>query len=325
MILYDGRINFDHGDSMKALLLGSLVLMCSHFTNATQFSVSTEFLTFYAIEDRLDSIVGEDIENKYEIEDSMWVTLSGSHSFSENLHGFLDISSSQQDASNNLKLLASLSNKDWQFRTRRGQFVGQFSQFESNGSSLHQTEEVNTEYFSIDAQYGVFGIRYLDMEAPTVLEYPPTTNLSDLTTTSFDGLDPEFALSAYEVFISYDGFQDALSKSYINPDWYAAARVFLGVGFGTGTLSEAGRTNFEKESGKTLADNKLSVEVVEMEAKVSLAKDFHLGAGSKASLALGYGFSTLIYTGEDDSSFGALNVDQEIYHHGPSITFGMNY
>lgn len=325
MIRYYGRINFDHGEFMKALLLGCLALMCSHFTNATQFSVSTEFLTFYAIEDRLDSLVGEDIENKYEIEDSMWVTLSGSHSFSENLHGFLDISSSQQDASNNLKLLASLSNKDWQFRTRRGQFVGQFSQFENSGSSLHQTEEVNTEYFSIDAQYGVIGIRYLDMEAPTVLEYPPTTNIADLTTTSFDGLDPKFSLSAYEVFISYDGFQDALSKSYINPDWYAAARVFIGMGFGTGTLSDTGRTNFEKESGETLADNKLSIGVIEMEMKVSLAKDFHLGAGSKASLALGYGFNILNYSGEDDSSFGALNVEQEIYHYGPSITLGMNY
>lgn len=310
---------------MQALLFGGLALLFSHYTLATQFSVSTEYLTFYAIEDRFNSLVGEDIENKYEIEDSVWITLSGSHSFSENLHGFLDISSSQQDASNNLKLLASLSNKDWKFRTRRGKFVGQFSQFENNGSNLHQSEEVNTEYFSIDAQYGIVGIRYLDMEAPTVLEYPPTTDISDLTTTSFDGLDPQFALSAYEVFISYDGFQDALSKSYINPNWYAAVRAFVGVGFGTGTLSNTGRTNFENKSGETLADDKVSVEVIEMEMKVSLAKDFHLGAGSKASLALGYGFNILAYAGEDDSSFGALTVDQEIYHYGPSLSLGMNY
>jgi hypothetical protein len=311
--------------SMKALQLGILALLCTHFTHATQFSVSTDLLTFYSSDNRFKSGVGEDIKNSYEIEDSVWVTLNGSHSFSDSLHGFLDISSRQEDASNNLKMLASLTNGDWSFRTRRGQFVGQFSQSEDNGSRLHQVEDVNTEYFSIDAQYGLVGIRYLDMAAPTVLEYPPVTNISDRTTTTGDGLDPDFDLTAYEVFFSYDGFQDALANSYVDPDWYATARVFFGFGVGKGTISDTGRANFERASGETLTDNKLGVEILEFETKVSYTKDFRLGAETKASLALGYSLSVMNYTGEDDGSFESLSISQAIFHHGPSLTLGMNY
>ena len=309
---------------MKALQLGILALLCSHFTHATQFSVSTDYLTFYSSDNRFDTGI-EDIKNKYEIEDSVWVTLNGSHSFSDNLYGFLDISSRQEDASNNLKMLASLTNGEWSFRTRRGQFVGQFSQSEGDGSRLHQVEEVNTEYFSIDAQYGLVGIRYLDMAAPTVLEYPPVTNISDRTTTTGDGLDPDFDLTAYEVFFSYDGFQDTLANNYVDPDWYATARVFFGLGFGKGTISDTGRANFEKASGETLADNKLDVEIIEFESKLSYTKDFRLASDTKASLALGYSLSVMNYTGKDDGSFNSLSISQAIFHHGPSLTLGMNY
>jgi len=318
-------IIFHYGRFMKALLLGSLTLLCTHLTHATQFSVSTDYLTFYSSDNRFKSGVGEDIKNEYEIEDSVWVTLNGSHSFSDNLHGFLDISTRQEDASNNLKMLASLTGEDWSFRTRRGQFVGEFSQYEANGSSLHQVEEVNTEYFSIDAQYGWVGIRYLDMAAPTVLEYPPTTDISDRTTTTGDGLDPDFDLTAYEVFISYDGFQEALTKSYVNTNWYFTGRVFYGMGFGKGTISDEGRANFESASNTTLADNKLDITVIELETKISYTKDFRLTADTKASLALGYSLNILAYDGEDNGSFGSLSVSQAIFHYGPSITFGMNY
>lgn len=312
---------------MKALLFGGLVLLCAHFTHATQFSVGTDYLTFYSSDNRFDNPLSEKIKNEYKIEDSVWVTLNGSHKFSENLHGFLNISSRQEDASNNLKMLASLTSKDWSFRTRRGQFVGEFAQYEANGTRLHQVEEVNTEYFSIDAQYGWFGIRYLDMAAPTVLEYPPVTSISSgsVTTTTGDGLDPDFDLTAYEVFISYDGFQKALTKNHVNTDWYFTGRVFYGIGFGQGTISDEGRANFESASGETLADNKLSITVIELETKISYTKDFRLAADTKASLALGYGLNILAYDGEDDGSFESLSVSQAIFHYGPSITLGMNY
>jgi hypothetical protein len=314
-----------NGSSMKVLLLGCLALLATHVSQAqTQVSVSTDYLTFSGMESRLEGVFG-DIKNEYKIEDSTWVTLNGSHSFSNDLYGFLDISTRQEDASNNLKLLASLTNKDWSFRTRRGQMVGEFSQFVDDGSANHQTEEVNTEYFSIDAQYGVFGIRYVDMAAPSILEYPPTIDISGKKTITKDGLDPEFSVSAYEVFIGYDGFHADLAKSTINTDWHPTALIFLGLGFGSGKVSEIGKANYEKASGETIATTSLDMTVIEMESKVSLTKDFLVGSDMKASIALGYTLNLIAFYGQDGSSFAALEVEQEIFQHGPSLTFGMNY
>ncbi len=295
----------------------------------TLYTISMDYMTFSALEDRLEAITTEDIKNKYEIEDSVWISLSGSHSFSSNFHGFLDISTKQEDASNNLKMLAALSNEDYTFKTRRGKIEGQFSQYVNDGSGTHQIEEVSTEYFSIDAQYGseIFvGIRYLDMSAPTVLEYPPTIDLSQVKTITKDGLDPNFKISAWEFILGMDQFQHSLRQATTNPDWYPTVQFMLGIGFGEGTISETGRINYEAASSQTLTDNKVDVEVIEAEAKISYAKDFRIASNMKATIAVGYAINVLSYYAEDGGgSFDDLVVEQEIYNHGPSFTLGMVY
>jgi hypothetical protein len=314
---------------MRFLLMGSLALFFASASYAqSQFSVSTDYLVFKGSETRISSSATllASVKNEYKIEDSIWVSFAGSYSFSSDLHGFLNVSTKQKDASNNLKMLASLTNKEWSFRTRRGQFVGEFSQYVDDGSGVHQSEDVNTEYFSIDAQYGLFGIRYLDMAAPSVLEYPINIDVSELRVETSDGLDPDFSVNAYEIFFSYDGFQRNLASKTINPDWYFTGRAFFGLGVGTAVVSDTGKINYEAASGRELTSTHLDAQVIEMESKISLTRDISITSGIKASIAIGYSFNAMSYSArEDEDDFYGLEVSQNIIHHGPSFNFGMSY
>ena len=290
----------------------------------TAYQVGFEYLTFSATEDRYDGVTTESVKNKYEIEDSTWITLTGSHKFSSDFYGFFDISSKQADAANNLKLLAALASDEFIFRTRRGEYVGSFSQAVQDGTAA-QTEDVDTKYFSFDAQYHAIGIRYIDMAAPTILEYPLTINLIDDRTESGDGLDPEFEIQGYMIFVQADSFRTDLLKPTIRPDWYASGSVFAGLGYGDGTISQIGMTNFNERSETTITSDALPVIMAEFNFKLGLSRDMRLGATGKMSMEFAYGLNMFHYENWEDPAFEDPKVEQDIIQHGPSFTLGLTY
>lgn len=311
----------------KLLTAGAatLTLLSTSIAQAkTVYQVGFDYLTFSATEERYDGVTTESVKNSYEIEDSTWITLTGSHKFSSNLYGFFDISSKQEDASNNLKVLASIASDDFTFRTRRGEYVGEFSQAVQDGTPA-QSEEVDTEYFSFDAQYHAVGIRYLNMGAPTVLEYPLTINLIDDRTESGDGLDPDFEIEGYMLFVQADSFRNSLKESKVNQGWYGTGSIFIGMGYGTGKMSNTGVENFNTQSGTTLSSDELGLLLVEFSAKLGMAKDVALGSFGKMSYELAYSLNLLHYGNWEDGGFEDPNVEQDIIQHGPSFSLGLTY
>ncbi len=313
---------------MKAKTLTTLALLgtCFHAVADTRYQLGFDYLNFSATEDRYDGVTTESVSNKYEIEDALWITLTGSHQFSSDFYGFFDLSTRQESASDNLKLLASLTSNDITFRTRRGAYVGTFSQSVRDGSPA-QTEEVDTTYFSLDLQYHLVGLRYLNMSAPTVLEHPLLIDLGNDRTVTKDGLDPEFEIEGYEIFLFIDGFQEALKESASRSDWYMATSVFLGLGSAQGKMSDQGRANIIARSGSTPDRDTETLTIVEFSVQVSLAKDISLGATSKFSYACGYSFNMTGYQADSQNAFGVdrARVEQTIIQHGPSLNLGLTY
>lgn len=309
----------------KLLTATTLALLSTSIVHAqTAYQVGFEYLTFSATEDRYDGVTTESVKNEYKIEDSTWITLTGSHKFASDFYGFFDISSKQEDAANNLKLLAAIASDEFIFRTRRGQYVGSFSQAVLDGSAA-QSEDVDTKYFSLDAQYHAIGIRYIDMAAPTVLEYPLTINLIDDRTESGDGLDPEFEIQGYMVFLQGDSFRADLLKPNINPGWYTSGSIFLGLGYGNGTISKTGMANFNENSDTTITSDDLPVILAEFNFKLGLSKDMRLGATGKMAIEFAYSLNMFHYENWEDPAFEDPKVEQDIIQHGPSFTLGLAY
>jgi len=309
--------------------LGSLFvlisfLIFSNISNAQSLVlVQFEYLSFETEEMSFQEPAENPIVTEYEIEDSLWLSLRGSYAFSSDLYGFFDLTTKQEEQGNNLKLLASLSKGDLTFRTRRGAFKGSFSQYVEG--TEHQSEEVDTEYFSLDLQYSLVGIRYLNFQAPTILESPSLTvsDGGDLVTYSRDGLDPEFEFTGYEIFFQIDTLYQTLKMGEIEPDWYFGADFFLGVSEGKGKISQIGLENYELASGNSAEKIEPTIQLFEYQLKVGAARDLQFNGGQQLlSFMAGYGVSWLSYSTESGGEFDDLKVFQNIYQHGPYISVG---
>lgn len=283
--------------------------------------VGVEYLTFEAEEARFEGASTGNISNKYDIEDSLWLSLRGSYGFSSDLYGFFDLTTKQEEQGDNLKLLASLSKGDFTFRTRRGEFKGDFSQTVEGG--VHQNEEVDTKYFSLDLQYSLFGIRYLNFQAPTVIESPVLVSLIDDQSYSRDGLDPEFEFTGFELFFHIDSVSQALKRNQMESDWYLGGEVFLGYSEGKGKISDIGLENYQLAAGKPADDPEPIIQLMEYQIKLGAARDLQFNSGEqRVSLMAGYGVSWLAYSTESGGEFEDLKIFQEIFQHGPYISLG---